>query len=175
MAIEMETTPDAGIAIFNTHIEAENAIKLLSRSGVDIKKLSIIGKGYHSEEQPLGFYTVGDRMKVWGGLGAFWGGLWGLLFGSAFFFIPGIGPLLAAGPIISMIVGAGEGAVVVGGLSALGAGLYTLGFTKHHIIKYETELKANKYLLIVHGNAAERAQVAAILTADKSERAAVEA
>jgi len=44
-----------------------------------------------------------------------------MLFGSAFFFIPGIGPLLVAGPLITWIVGAAEGAVVVGGLSAIGA------------------------------------------------------
>jgi hypothetical protein len=31
-------------------------------------------------------------------MGAFWGGLWGLLFGAAFFAIPGIGPVVIAGP-----------------------------------------------------------------------------
>ena len=34
-------------------------------------------------------------MKYWGKTGAFWGGFWGILFGSAFFAIPGIGPFIA--------------------------------------------------------------------------------
>ena len=41
-----------------------------------MKKLSLIGKGYHSEERPMGFYTAGDRIKAWGGSGAFWGGIY---------------------------------------------------------------------------------------------------
>lgn len=42
-------------------------------------------------------------MKYWGKIGAFWGGLWGLLFGSAMFAIPGLGPIpiLVAGPLVA--------------------------------------------------------------------------
>jgi hypothetical protein len=71
--------------VFNTHAEAEEAIQLLSRSGVDVKTLSLVGKGYHSEEHPIGFYTAGDRIRSWGGTGAFWGGIWGLLLAPAVF------------------------------------------------------------------------------------------
>jgi hypothetical protein len=42
------------VAIYNTHAEAESAIKELQRSGFDIKKLSIVGKEYHSEEHVIG-------------------------------------------------------------------------------------------------------------------------
>jgi hypothetical protein len=90
-------------------------------------------------------------MKAWGRMGAFWGGLWGLLLGAAFFAIPGIGPVVVAGPLVSWIVGALEGAVVVGGLSALGAGLASIGIPRDSILKYETALKADKFLLIAHG------------------------
>jgi hypothetical protein len=37
----------------------------------------IVGKGYHTDEQVVGYYNTGDRMKVWGKNGAFWGGFWG--------------------------------------------------------------------------------------------------
>ena len=67
-------TPAVAHYIFNTHHEAQEATKLLSQAGFDIKKLSIVGKGYHSEEHPLGFYTSGDKIKLWGSTGAFWGG-----------------------------------------------------------------------------------------------------
>ena len=77
------------VYVFNTHIEAEEAVKALSKSGYDVKKLSIIGKGYHTEETPVGFYTMGDRIKTWGGIGAFWGGIWGLLIAPAGFLFTG--------------------------------------------------------------------------------------
>jgi len=139
------------IGVYNTHTEAENAIKEVQRAGFDMKKLSIVGKGYHSEEHAGGFYNTGDRVKFWGKWGAFWGGLWGVLFGWAFFWIPGIGPLVAAGPLVATILAGLEGAAAVGGLTALGAGLYSIGIPKDSIVKYETALKSDKFLLIVHG------------------------
>lgn len=157
------TTENAVIAVYDTHTQAEDTIKELERSGFDMKKLSILGKGYHSEEHPVGFYTTGDRMKTWGGVGAFWGGLWGLLFGAAFFWIPGIGPIAAAGPIVHLLAGALEGAALVGGLSALGASLMSLGVPRKSVVKYETELRADKYLVIAHGTAEEVGQARGIM------------
>ena len=142
---------NAAVAVYNVHTEAEHAIKELQKTGIDMKKLSIIGKDYHAEENVVGYYNAGDRMKFWGKLGAFWGGLWGLLFGSALFFIPGVGHVVALGPVGGMIVGALENAVIVGGLSALGAGLYSIGIPKDSVIKYETAVKADKFLVLVHG------------------------
>ena len=139
------------VAIYATHTAAEAAVKELQQSGFDMKKLSIVGRDYHTDEHVVGYYNVGDRMKVWGKTGAFWGGLWGLLLGSAFFWIPGLGPLLVAGPLVSWIVGALEGAIVVGGLSIVGAALYNLGIPKDSIVRYEKALKTGKYLLIAHG------------------------
>jgi hypothetical protein len=139
------------VATYTTHTAAEAAVKELQQSGFDMKKLSIVGRDYHTDEHVVGYYNVGDRMKAWGKTGAFWGGLWGLLFGSAFFWIPGLGPLLVAGPLVSWIVGALEGAALVGGLSALGAGLYGLGIPKDSILQYETAIKTGKFVLIAHG------------------------
>ena len=155
---------NAVVAIYDSHSQAEEAVKELQKSGVDMKKLSIVGKDYHSDEQVVGYYNTGDRMKYWGKLGAFWGGFWGLLFGSAFFFVPGVGPLLFAGPIVSYIVGALEGAVVVGGLSALGAGLYGMGIPKDSILQYETAVKSGKYVLIAHGSDVETVHAREIIS-----------
>ena len=146
---------NAVVAVYTSHVEAEEAVKELQRSGVDMRTLSIVGKDTHTDEHVVGYYNTGDRMKYWGKMGAFWGGFWGLLFGSAFFAIPGIGPLLVAGPLVAWIVGALEGAVVVGGLSAVGAGLYSIGIPKDSIVEYETALKTDKFLLVVHAGAAE--------------------
>jgi hypothetical protein len=139
------------VAIYDTHVHAEAAVRELQHDGFNMKSLSIVGKDYHTDENVVGYYNSGDRMMYWGKQGAFWGGVWGLLFGSAFFWIPAIGPLLVAGPLVAWIVGALEGAAVVGGLSALGAGLYSIGIPKDSIIQYETALRANKFLVVAHG------------------------
>ena len=120
-----------------------------------MRTLSIVGKDSHTDEHAVGYYNTGDRMKYWGKMGAFWGGFWGLLFGSAFFAIPGIGPVLAAGPVVAWIVGALEGAAIVGGVSAIGAGLYSIGIPKDSVVQYELAIKTDKFLLIVHGTASE--------------------
>jgi len=151
------------VAVYHTHTEADQAVKELQRGGVDLHRLSIVGKGYHTDEQVVGYYNTGDRMKYWGKVGAFWGGFWGLLFCSALFIIPGLGPILAAGPVVAWIVAGLEGAVEVGALGALGAGLYSIGIPKDSIVRYETALKTDQFLLIVHGTAAEVAQARDII------------
>jgi hypothetical protein len=160
----MNTKTNSVVAIYNSHTEAEEAVKELEKSGFDMKKLSIIGKDYHAEEHVVGYYNTGERVKYWGKLGAFWGGFWGLLFGSAFFFVPGIGPLVVGGPLVSWIIGALEGAVLVGGLSAVGAALYSIGIPKDSIVKYETSLKSNKFLVVAHGSTEEINQAHDILS-----------
>jgi hypothetical protein len=151
------------VAIYHTHTGAEDAVKELQRGGIDMHKLSIVGKGNHTDEQVVGYYNAGDRMKYWGKLGAFWGGFWALLFGSAVFVIPGLGPILAAGPVVAWIVAGLEGAVEVGVLGALGAGLYSIGIPKDSVVKYEAALKTDQFLLIVHGTAAEVEQARDII------------
>jgi uncharacterized membrane protein len=163
------------VAIYGTHSQAEEAVKGLQKAGFDMKKMSIVGKDYHTDEQVVGYYNTGDRMKYWGKMGAFWGGLWGMLFGAAFFVIPGLGPILVAGPLVAWIVGALEGAVVVGGLSALGAGLYSIGIPKDSVVKYETALKSDKFILLAHGTVVEVAKAREILERTRPVEIAVHA
>jgi uncharacterized membrane protein len=151
------------VAIYETHTQAEEGVKELQKSGFDMKKMSIVGKDYHTDEHVVGYYNAGDRMKYWGKQGAFWGGIWGMLFGAAFFAIPGIGPVLVAGPLVAWIIGALEGAAVVGGLSALGAGLYSIGIPKNSVVKYELALKSDKFLLLAHGTTDEVAKARDIM------------
>ena len=155
---------NAVVAVFDTHPEADEAVKELQRSGFDMKKLSVVGKDYHTEENVVGYYNAGDRMKHWGKFGAFWGGLWGLLFGAAFFWVPGIGPVLIGGPLVAWIVAALEGAVVVGGLSAIGAGLFSLGIPKDSIVIYESAVKAGKYVVVAHGTSQDVAKAKDIMS-----------
>jgi len=138
------------VAIYASHTTAAVATRKLKRFGFDMKKLSIVGRDNHTDRQAVVHYNTGDRMKAWGKTGAFWGGLSGFLFGAAFFWVPGFGELLMAGPLVSGIVGAQEGAVVVGCLSAIAGGLCSLGIPRDSVSKYETAIKNGKFVLIVH-------------------------
>jgi len=158
----MEKT-DTVIAVFADHEAAESAVKKLTAGGFEMKNLSVVGKGYHTDEKVVGFYNIGDRVKFWGGRGAFWGGLWGLFFGGLFLSIPIVGHVVVLGYLGAMVISAIESAVVVGGLSALGAALYGLGVPKDSVIQYETAVKADSFLVMAHGTADEMARAKAIL------------
>ena len=163
------------VAIFSQHSAAENALQELKNTGFDIEHLSIIGRAHPTEQNIVGFHNPGDRMEYWGKLGAFWGGIWGLLVGAAVLIIPAIGPVVIAGSAVTLIVAALEGAIAVGGLSALGAGLFSLGIPKDSVIKYETSVKAGKFVLIAPGDAAEAEKARAVLQTCGAEQVNVHA
>jgi hypothetical protein len=142
------------VAIYDSHVSAEAGIKALERAGLDMQRLSIVGKDFHTEEHALGFYTAGDRMKFWGGRGLFWGTLWGMLFGSAFFVVPVLGPIVVMGPLVTWIVGALEGAAVGGAAGVLTAALTSIGIPKDSVVKYELDVKAGRFLVLARGTSA---------------------
>ena len=155
--------PDIAVALYDQHIHAENAVKALQRAGFDMKKISIIGKDYQSEEHVIGFLNAGDRARIFGKYGAFWGGLMGMLFGSALVFIPILGHIIILGPLAATLFSGLQGAVVVGGVSALAGALMSIGIPKDSVLRYETALKANQFMLIVHGDKQEISRAQEVL------------
>ena len=170
----MEKT-DTVIAVFADHNSAEAAVKKLTAAGFEMQNLSVVGKGYQTDEKVVGFYNDGDRIKFWGTRGAFWGGLWGVFFGGLFLTIPVVGHVVVLGYLASMAVYGVENAIVVGGLSALGAALYGIGIPKDSVIQYETAVKADSFLVMAHGPAEEVARAKAILGTLKPSRLDVHA
>jgi hypothetical protein len=176
---------NAIVAVFADHNAAEAALKELNSAGFAMNTLSVVGKGYHTEEKVVGFFSAGDRVKFWGLRGAFWGGLWGMFFGGLLLAVPGVGHVVVLGYLAAAAIGALENAALVGGLSAIGAALYSLGVPKDSVIKYEAAVKADGFLVMAHGTAAEVARAKAILAtanstsievhapADAKERAAI--
>ena len=63
---------DAVIAVFSDREGAEAAVKKLAGSGFDMKKISVVGKGYHSEDKVVGFYNAGRNRRI--------AGLWSIQF-----------------------------------------------------------------------------------------------
>jgi hypothetical protein len=158
----MEKT-DTVIAVFADHSTAETALKKLAASGFEMKNLSVVGKGYQTDEKVVGFYNTGDRIKFWGTRGALWGGLWGMFFGGLFMTIPVVGHVVVLGYLAAMAIYGIENAVMVGGLSALGTALYGIGVAKDSVIQYETAVRADSFLVMAHGTAEEVARAKAIL------------
>ena len=142
---------DIAVAVYDSHGLAEDAVHKLAKAGFDMKTISIIGKDYHTEQHVVGYFNTGDRVKYFGKLGAFWGGMAGILFGSALMFVPVVGHVVVLGPIAAAIAGGLQGAVLGGGASALFGALSTLGVPKDSVLRYETAIKADKFLVIVHG------------------------
>ena len=122
------------IGLYDNEETAETAIRKLIDEDYPMDRMSILGKAQSSGDDPLGLYYpgVGERMKGWGSMGAFWGGLWGLLSGAAgMFMIPGVGPVLAAGPVVEAIAGALAGAGLGGGAMAGAAALSEFSVALH--------------------------------------------
>jgi len=165
-------TTELAVAIYNLHQQAETAVKTLQRAGFDMKKLSIIGKDYSTEEHVVGYFNAGERAKFFGKLGAFWGGLAGMLFGSALMFVPVVGHVIVLGPLAATLVSGLEGAALAGGISALAGALIGMGIPKDSVLRYETAIKANKFLLVVHGTAEELTRAKDILA--NTEAASIE-
>ena len=161
------------VAVFNTHASAEAAIRRLSEAGFPIERLSIIGKGYETEEQVVGFFTLGDRVTLWGKNGALWGGLWGLLTAGVFMTVPLVGPVVVLGHLATMVFGALQGAAVVGGLGAVAGALASIGVPNDSVLRYEQDLRAENFLVVVHGSEAEAQRAQGLLTAGDASRVAI--
>ena len=138
-------------------------MKKLTAAGFEMKGLSVVGKGYQTDEKVVGFYNAGDRIKFWGKRGAFWGGFWGLFLGGLFMTIPVVGHVVVLGYLATIAIAGIENAIVVGGLSALGAALYSIGIPKDSMIQYETAVKSDSFLVMAHGTAEEMARAKTIL------------
>jgi uncharacterized membrane protein len=142
---------DTAIGVFPDYQSAEKAIKSLADAGFDMKDLTLVGRGYHSDEKVTGFYSNGDRIKFWGTRGAFWG----MFFGGMFMTIPVVGHVIVLGYLAAVAISGIETAALVGGLSALGAALYGIGIPKDSVINYEADIKVDRFLVMAHGTDAD--------------------
>jgi hypothetical protein len=147
------------LAFYADEKHADQSLRKALDKDFPLDRISILGKVHASGDDPLGVYypSTGERMKGWGKMGAFWGGLWGLLSGAAgMFLIPGFGPLIAAGPIVEALVGALGGAGLAGGamagaaaVSKLGVAVHRMGVPEKDIQEVQSRLGQGQYLLLL--------------------------
>jgi hypothetical protein len=158
------------IATFEDHSAAENAVKKLAAAGFEMSHLSIIGKGYHTDEKVTGFYNIEDRVKFWGSRGLLWGGLWGLFMGGMVMTVPIMGQVVVLGYLATTLVSIAEGAVMLGSLGALGGALYSVGIPKDSVVSYESAIEADSFLVMVRGSSAEMARARDLLVTSQASK-----
>lgn len=139
------------VATYSSHNNAEEAVRLLEKSGLPMKQISIIGRDWQVREDVLGFFHPGDAMKIGAAEGAWVGGIFGLFMGFGMFVFPVAGVLFVLGPLAGLITGAIGGA----GVGALVSGLVNAGIPKDSALKYQKRLEAGEFLVMVHGSPSE--------------------
>jgi hypothetical protein len=140
------------VAVYRDHPAAERAVRRLHEEGFALADLSIVGRDFQTSEEPIGFVTPGDYAKAGAKTGAWFGGLFGLVVGAAFLVLPGIGPVIVAGPLAAAVVAAMEGALAGTAVGSLAGALIGWGVPKERALKYETHVKGGKFLVVVRGN-----------------------
>jgi uncharacterized membrane protein len=151
------------VAVYPDHDSAEHAIRLLHKEGFAIEDLSIIGRDIQVSEEPTGFVSTGDYVSAGARSGALFGGLAGVALGAALLVLPGVGPIVVAGPLAAAVLAGIEGALAGVAVGALSGALIGWGVPRDHAIKYESEVTGGKYLVLTRGNAEEVARARALL------------
>jgi len=161
------------VAVYANMSQAELAVEALDKGGFPIQQVSIVAQNLESEKRVHGYVTAGDTSKAGAQAGAWLGGIFGLLVGAAFIWVPGVGPLVVAGPLAAALLGGFEGAVGGAALGGLLGGIAGWGVSKEHILKYEEVVKGGKYLVAAHGNTDEVAKAVAIIKTTGADDVAV--
>jgi hypothetical protein len=161
-----EDTPrQVTLGFFPNAEQADRAVRRLADADYPLDRASVLGKAQSSGDDPLGIYypNAGERMKGWGSMGALWGGLWGVLSGAAgMFLVPGVGPVVAAGPIVNAITGGVAGAGLAGGAMTGAAALSHVATAAHRMGVPEERLQD------IH-DAVDAGEVLVMLIADRED------
>jgi hypothetical protein len=146
------------VGLYDRFEDAQRAVQALHNEGFRNEDISLIAsdrEGRYSRELE-GRRTdvttdtdVADGAAAGAGIGAVLGGLGGLLVGLGALAIPGIGPVIAAGPLISTLAGAGIGAATGGLIGAL----VDLGIPEEHAHVYSEGVTQGGTLVVVHADA----------------------
>jgi hypothetical protein len=157
------------VAVYPDHASAERAVRLLLAQGFAMGDVSIAGRDFQVSEEPVGFVSTGDFAAAGAGTGAWVGGLFGLLVGAAFLVLPGFGPVIVAGPLSAALLGGFEGALAGAAIGAFSGALIGWGVPREAALKYETQVKGGKFLVVVRGNRATLDRAQKILAPDSPE------
>ncbi len=154
------------VGYFRDRAAADRAFDALVRAGFGRDDVSILGRG---AEGKTGLVDADTGEDVGAGQGAITGGIAGLLIGAGAMLIPGIGPVVAVGPLAAALAGAITGGVtgaVVGGITA---GLVHLGVPEEEARFYDERIRQGGYLVTVRTNESRYDDARRILEAQGAE------
>jgi stress response protein YsnF len=149
------------IGIFDNYSQAQEAIDRMIDDGIDRDRISLVtrdsdeNKGRDASEERSSGAAKGA------GMGAAVGGVGGLIAGIAGLAIPGLGPILAAGPIAAAIGGALGGAGLGAAAGGLIGALTDMGVPEEEARHYESQIREGKVLVAVRADNDEEAERAA--------------
>jgi hypothetical protein len=148
------------VGVYASQARAQQLVEKLIHDNFPMDQISLLSRVGGAGDDMLGvtYHDTGERMKAWGKHGAFWGAVWGLLASaSGMFVLPGLGPLLVAGPIVEALGAAIAGAAVAGGsmagaaaVSQLASALHRIGIPEAELEQIETAIEAGQYVVILH-------------------------
>lgn len=140
------------VGVYDKYEDVIETVEALDKAGIDKELISVIGKGNEKTPNRFEYYKHSQDAAFWGEQGAFWGAIIGFLVGAFMTWLPGVGPVIAAGPLMNALAGLAAGSVLGGSLSALVAVLMDWGLTEAEAKRYEDLVKQGKFLVIVHGD-----------------------
>lgn len=153
------------ISVYGNEAKAQRALEKLMAKGFPMDMISVLGRVHAAGDDVLGIYhrNEGERVEAWAKQGALWGALWGLFAGAAGMFIfPGVGPVLAAGPIVEAIIGALGGAAVGGAVMTgaaevthLATAMHRIGIPEEMLEHLHRDIEEGRYLLLLRGARSE--------------------
>jgi hypothetical protein len=158
------------VGVYKRLAEAEEAVRSLGDGGFPIQQVSIIAQHLQDDRRVHGYVTSCDVARSAAVTGAWAGGIFGLLVGAAFLWVPGVGPLVVAGSLAAVLLGGVEGAVAGAAMTGLLGWLFGLGVSREKILKYEQAVQAGKFLVIAHGPEADVERARAILAGSTAEQ-----
>jgi hypothetical protein len=144
----MSSKNTAVFGIYASRSAAENAIDVLTEAGFPITDVSVlVPESLGANEMRTEKATKAPEGATAGASsGAVLGGTLGLLAGIGALAIPGVGPLIAAGPLLSALAGIGVGGAVGG----VAGGLIGMGIPEYEAKHYEGRLQKGGILVSVH-------------------------
>ncbi len=140
------------IAVYDTVKQMADTVRQLQEAGIDRRQISILAHDLSDEDKLHGYVVADHPSRREAAAGAWMGGIFGMALGAAFVWVPGFGPLFAAGPIAATLIGALEGAAAgAAGMGLIGA-LVGWGVSEEETHVYADMVRSGKKLVIVHGN-----------------------
>lgn len=142
------------IGVFESRDRAENAVNTLRQKGFTSEEINIVSKKRQEDDTTQG-ETYDDDIVDGTLTGGTLGGIGGLLMGAGALLLPGIGPILAVGPITAAVGGA-----IAGGIAG---GLIDWGIPAEASHRYEQEVAHGSILAIIRTDTTKVTSAAQIL------------